>query len=423
VLGRRRHRHDLFQHRYAIVRIGFCHHHQNGGRTQRIATYLVENGGIRGRVIRTLGIGKDLAKTLPCLALDHHEAPWTNDTVVRRPECRTQQHIELLGRRPRLRQTGNGQAGVQRSNGVHETSVMWAPLYPSRRQMPLYCFFLKSVPCNLHPVGSRNCHLMNAPAKNGHKKLNREDPQAKARRMSNYIRMLEFLVAAVIVIAGIQNKVYPFDYYLLVALLLGYPLIAQVIAALMERRGNLQQATANTLIQLDSIFIGIAIAVLQYAVVPAIALLIIANANAVTGGGLFLWVMNFVWLVIGAVIGSLIVGFQMMPMDDTPTSLTLVSLLGLGVYVAASSFNSHQQTKLVLETQGNLARQQRQAVELSRKLAKYLSPQIWGSLFSGRRDAKVETRRKKLTVFFSDIKGFSAMSEELPLEQLTRMLN
>jgi len=264
---------------------------------------------------------------------------------------------------------------------------------------------------------------MNAPAKNGQKKLTREDPQAKARRMSNYIRMLEFLVAAVIVIAGIQNRVYPFDYYLLVALLLGYPLIAQVIAAIMERRGNLQQATANTLIQLDSMFIGITIAVLHYAVVPAIALLIIANANAVTGGGLFLWLINFVWLVIGAAIGSMIVGFEMMPMENTPTLLTLVSLLGLGVYVAASSFNSHQQTKLVLETQENLARQQRQAVELSRKLAKYLSPQIWGSLFSGRRDAKVETRRKKLTVFFSDIKGFSAMSEELPLEQLTRMLN
>src|SRR5690606_41137168 len=125
--------------------------------------------------------------------------------------------------------------------------------------------------------------------------------------------------------------------YLLVALLLGYPLIAQVIAAIMERRGNLQQATANTLIQLDSMFIGITIAVLHYAVVPAIALLIIANANAVTGGGLFLWLINFVWLVIGAAIGSLIVGFQMMPMDDTPTSLTLVSLLGLGVYVDRKS--------------------------------------------------------------------------------------
>lgn len=264
---------------------------------------------------------------------------------------------------------------------------------------------------------------MNAPATNGQKKLNREDPQAKARRMSNYIRLLEFLVAVVILIAGIQNKAYPFDYYLMVALLLAYPLLAQIIAALMERNGTLQQATANALIQLDSVIIGITIAALQYAVVPSISLLIIVNANAVTGGGLFLWLMNFVWLIVGAVVGSLIIGFQMMPMSDTPTVLTLVSLVGLGVYVAASSFNSHQQTRLVLETQQDLARQQRQAVELSRKLAKYLSPQIWGSLFSGRRDAKVETRRKKLTVFFSDIKGFSTMSEELPLEQLTRMLN
>ena len=264
---------------------------------------------------------------------------------------------------------------------------------------------------------------MNAPATNGQKKPNREDPQAKARRMSNYIRLLEFLVAVVILTAGIQNKLFPFDYYLVVAILLAYPLAAQVIAAIMERRGRRQQQTASVLIQIDAVFIGLAMSTLHFSVIPCIALLIIVNANAVTGGGLMLWLMSFIWLVIGAFAGTLAMGFHMIPIEETPSSLTLVSLLGLGVYVAASSFNSHQQTKFVLEVQERMGAQQKQAVELSRKLAKYLSPQIWGSLFSGRRDAKVETRRKKLTVFFSDIKGFSAMSEELPLEQLTSMLN
>ncbi len=264
---------------------------------------------------------------------------------------------------------------------------------------------------------------MSTTAPNGQKKPNREDPQAKARRMSNYIRLLEFLVAAVILIAGIQRKTYPFEYALCVALLLAYPSIAQIIAWLIERRGSHQQQIAALLIQLDAFIIGGAMATLHFAVVPCAALLIIINANAVTGGGLFLWLMSFVWLVAGAFVGAMIVGFQMMPIEQTPTLLTLVSLAGLGVYVAASSFNYHQQSKLVMEAQERLQQQQKQAVELSRKLAKYLSPQVWGSLFSGRRDAKVETRRKKLTVFFSDIKGFSNMSENLPLEQLTSMLN
>lgn len=264
---------------------------------------------------------------------------------------------------------------------------------------------------------------MSPPAPNGHKKLNREDPQAKARRMSNYIRLLEFLVAITTLAVGIQNKIFPFDYILVIAILLAYPLIAQVITAVMERRSQLQQQTVSALIQIDAVFIGLTMATLHFTVVPCIALLIIVNANAVTGGGLFLWLMSFVWVVVGAFIGTMIVGFQIIPLEQTPSLLTLVSLLGLGVYVAAASLNTHQQTKIVLEAQENLRHQQKQAVELSRKLAKYLSPQIWGSLFSGRRDAKVETRRKKLTVFFSDIKGFSAMSEDLPLEKLTSMLN
>lgn len=264
---------------------------------------------------------------------------------------------------------------------------------------------------------------MSNTATNGQKKLTREDPQAKARRMSNYIRLLEFLVAAVILISGIQRKIFPFEYFLFVAVLLAYPLLAQIIAWFIEKRGNQQQAIAAVLIQLDAFIIGAGMATLHFSIVPCAALLIIVNANAVTGGGVLLWLMSLVWLIIGGFVGAMVVGFQLMPIEQTPNLLTLMSMLGLGVYVAASSLNYHHQNKLVLEAQERLTQQQKQAVELSRKLAKYLSPQIWGSLFSGRRDAKVETRRKKLTVFFSDIKGFSNMSEDLTLEQLTSMLN
>src|SRR6185369_3709305 len=46
---------------------------------------------------------------------------------------------------------------------------------------------------------------------------------------------------------------------------------------------------------------------------------------------------------------------------------------------------------------------------LSRKLAKYLSPQIYNSIFTGQQAAEISAKRKKLTIFFSDI----AESEEL----------
>jgi adenylate cyclase len=60
---------------------------------------------------------------------------------------------------------------------------------------------------------------------------------------------------------------------------------------------------------------------------------------------------------------------------------------------------------------------------LSQQLAKYLPPQIHGALISGRYDTRVSTKRKKLTVFFSDIKDFTTTSESLQPEALTEYLN
>jgi adenylate cyclase len=60
---------------------------------------------------------------------------------------------------------------------------------------------------------------------------------------------------------------------------------------------------------------------------------------------------------------------------------------------------------------------------ISAKLSRYLSPQIYASIFSGERDVIIHTERKKLTIFFSDIKDFTATTERLQPEELARLLN
>ncbi|WP_084146792.1 transporter substrate-binding domain-containing protein [Maridesulfovibrio zosterae] len=60
---------------------------------------------------------------------------------------------------------------------------------------------------------------------------------------------------------------------------------------------------------------------------------------------------------------------------------------------------------------------------LSTKLAKYLSPQVYDSIFSGNRDVVLSTERKKLTVFFSDIKNFTQTTDDMQPEDLTALLN
>src|SRR5215831_8384596 len=60
---------------------------------------------------------------------------------------------------------------------------------------------------------------------------------------------------------------------------------------------------------------------------------------------------------------------------------------------------------------------------LATKISRYLSPQIYRSIFSGQKDVTIHTERKKLTIFFSDIQDFTGITERLQPEQITRLLN
>ena len=60
---------------------------------------------------------------------------------------------------------------------------------------------------------------------------------------------------------------------------------------------------------------------------------------------------------------------------------------------------------------------------LSSKLSKYLSPQVYDSIFSGKQEVRLVTKRKKLSIFFSDIKDFTAITDDLEPEDVTFLIN
>lgn len=69
------------------------------------------------------------------------------------------------------------------------------------------------------------------------------------------------------------------------------------------------------------------------------------------------------------------------------------------------------------------AQKSQEVQELSKQLAKYLSPQIYNRIFEGGQHVSLSSSRKKLTVFFSDIVDFTKTSDSMESEELTTMLN
>lgn len=60
--------------------------------------------------------------------------------------------------------------------------------------------------------------------------------------------------------------------------------------------------------------------------------------------------------------------------------------------------------------------------KMSLNLSKYLSPQVYNSIVLGK-EVRLETTRKNLTVFFSDIQGFTQLTDIVDPETLTMLLN
>ena len=71
----------------------------------------------------------------------------------------------------------------------------------------------------------------------------------------------------------------------------------------------------------------------------------------------------------------------------------------------------------------NLKEKNTKLEKISNRLAKYLSPQIYKNIFETETEQTNDYKRKKITVFFSDIKGFTDLSDSLDPDLLAELIN
>jgi class 3 adenylate cyclase len=70
-----------------------------------------------------------------------------------------------------------------------------------------------------------------------------------------------------------------------------------------------------------------------------------------------------------------------------------------------------------------VAERTRELETVANRLAKYLSPQIYSSIFSAKGESAGSLARKNLTIFFSDIEGFTDISDGMEPERLSFVIN
>jgi len=82
-----------------------------------------------------------------------------------------------------------------------------------------------------------------------------------------------------------------------------------------------------------------------------------------------------------------------------------------------------RQKEIAIEAEKTALQRKSEIEKISNQLSKYLSPQIYQAIFSGEQEVDIVSRRKKLTVFFCDIVGFTSITDSLESEEITSMLN
>jgi class 3 adenylate cyclase len=117
-------------------------------------------------------------------------------------------------------------------------------------------------------------------------------------------------------------------------------------------------------------------------------------------------------------------GGDLLDRIDIRTGDELEALAGGFNRMAARLHESYASLEEKVEERTHqLERKNTELEVLSAKLAKYLSPQVYASIFEGRQEVKLASQRKKLTVFFSDIAGFTETTDKMESEDVTQLLN
>lgn len=165
-----------------------------------------------------------------------------------------------------------------------------------------------------------------------------------------------------------------------------------------------------------------------------VGLLIVANDLHLMASSSFLAALVMSTLVVSGplvlagnltiVLATVLIGFgtvefrpyhSSQPLTDILSAFTLILYSGLVGYIG------FMETTTLVNGRARMNEQRHRLAGMTSRLSKYVSPQLYSTLVDT--EVSIATRRKRLTVFFSDIEGFTRLMDRLDEEMVTRLLN
>lgn len=210
--------------------------------------------------------------------------------------------------------------------------------------------------------------------------------------------------------------------FTLVALSIAIPTINYLVSLLTPQQKTVRIQDSLLLIIIDAIAACIvAILIGEYNIITLLFLLLITSYACFTCNirsmliGLLTYVCFLTFVSTIAQTNYIII--------QPPADLIITNIICLGFYLVVCAQYFYQKNYEKEKLKQTITQLEKQHQHISQELVKYISPQVWESIFGHKKHIQLETTRKKLTIFFSDIKDFTQMSEDLEAEALTELLN
>jgi len=176
----------------------------------------------------------------------------------------------------------------------------------------------------------------------------------------------------------------------------------------------------DKIMTVDAFIIGIVLGLTNFSILPTFLFVTMIQFNALINGGTKKWMIDNLAFVGGVGVTFLLRDPQWVLSDRLEVSI--VSLIGIFTYFCAYAIFVHTRIRKLDMLSKKLVNEQTLYKLRTYKLARYLTPTVWRAVNEGREET-LASERKRITVFFSDIRGFSSLAEELEAETLTDLLN